>query len=763
MDFARITTFIPLIAATGYTALLIGLLWRSNRREQQLRYFTGFLAMLTSWQLLLYFLANDLPTLNIYAYILLVGTLLLGMTTSFYIDWPGRRRWLLLGSNLVVLTFLLDVLLPRPVLTLPGVALLRPTVGGLAAAFLGLVLGLTLFLRTWLNYRVTRFPWHANRLLHWAIFLLLTFIGEPLLFLSDPLLFLTGQFVCFVGVFGLARAVSSYRLFDIQARIRHLLAFAVVALTALLPAGVVLWLAVQLVTLSGLNPANLSGLLLMLLAGSFLLYQPYRRVIDRATQRLLLGREFQTGTVVRSYSQAISRTLDVEQLSLVIVGTLSELLEINRGALLLVSEVAEGFEIEPVPAMGQIEQQVRCFPAGSPLMNFLSDRRQVLLQYDIDFNPNYAAITREERTWLAGLAMELYVPVHTGTTLTGLIALGPKSSGLAYRPNELELVQVLADQTVIALQNARLYSELNTQNDRIRLLNTDLRQQNARLEILDKVKTDFITIASHELRTPLTQVKGYADILAAMNEEQGLTREQIREIVGHINRASLRLEKLISAMLDASQLEVSGMQLTFVQTRLETVIQLAVDPIASAIRDRHLKLVLRGLDDVPPIEADFKRLVQAFNNLISNAVKYTPDYGMITVSAELAPSRIDDAEYIEVVVADTGIGINPEYQELIFEKFFRIGDPELHSTGSTKFKGAGPGLGLHIVKGVIEEHGGQVWVESYGEDEELLPGSRFHVIIPVTQPALKDTREALEAAASAPAGVGARRPEWLIG
>src|SRR5690606_20431182 len=127
---------------------------------------------------------------------------------------------------------------------------------------------------------------------------------------------------------------------------------------------------------------------------------------------------------------------------------------------------------------------------------------------------------------------------------------------------------------------------LNHQNAHIRLLNQDLRQQNKHLELLDKVKTDFITIASHELRTPLTQVKGYTDILQAMNEEQELGRAQIREILNHINRASVRLETLISAMLDASQLEVSGMELSFTQTRLETVVQLAVEPLAAAIRDR---------------------------------------------------------------------------------------------------------------------------------------------------------------------------------
>jgi signal transduction histidine kinase len=117
--------------------------------------------------------------------------------------------------------------------------------------------------------------------------------------------------------------------------------------------------------------------------------------------------------------------------------------------------------------------------------------------------------------------------------------------------------------------------------------------------------------------------------------------------------------------------------------------------------------------------------------LIGNAIKYTPDDGNISIQASSVPSRQDRDEYVEVVIADKGIGIDPKYQELIFEKFFRIGDSQLHSTSDTKFKGAGPGLGLHIARGVIEAHGGRIWVESEGEDEQRLPGSRFHIILPV--------------------------------
>jgi signal transduction histidine kinase len=200
-------------------------------------------------------------------------------------------------------------------------------------------------------------------------------------------------------------------------------------------------------------------------------------------------------------------------------------------------------------------------------------------------------------------------------------------------------------------------------------------------------------------------------------------------------------------MLDASQLDVDGMQLTFVKTRIDTIIRLASEPLAQAIRERRIAVTIEGVDNLPSIYGDFKRLVQSFTNLIGNSVKYTPDNGAIYIKAQPLPS-VNGDEFLEIVIKDTGIGIDPKYHELIFEKFFRIGDPQLHSTGSTKFKGAGPGLGLPIAKGVIEAHGGKIWVESEGEDEGRLPGSQFHILLPIKPPSLdiqSDEQEQLTA------------------
>jgi signal transduction histidine kinase len=194
-------------------------------------------------------------------------------------------------------------------------------------------------------------------------------------------------------------------------------------------------------------------------------------------------------------------------------------------------------------------------------------------------------------------------------------------------------------------------------------------------------------------------------------------------------------------MLDVSQIDVENMDLNFVETSLASIVKLAIEPYGEAIHSRNLTLVARGLRNLPPIYADYKRLVQAFDNLITNAIKFTSDGGKINVTGEIFEKDTDgQPKSVRITIEDTGIGIDPEHQQLIFEKFYRVGSTTLHSTGSTKFKGAGPGLGLPIAKGIIEGHGGRIWVESPGYDDEAFPGSSFHIVLPL-RPQAMDARE----------------------
>jgi signal transduction histidine kinase len=539
----------------------------------------------------------------------------------------------------------------------------------------------------------------------------------------------TGEILRWLGTLALTYAVSSYRVFDVRMTLFRWVGVVIQAIISALP----VILAVFFVETWDGPWAQRTFFLplgLFVIAFSFLFYQPLRTAVERLINRFLLGEKVDAGQVVRRYTQAIAPTLDVELLSQTLFDTLGGLMPINHGALVLVSRVEDGYDLEPIPAVGQIRRHIHHFTADTLFLTALARRHQPLLQYEMDFAPDFTDLSAEEREWLSELAVDVYVPISDGSRLVGIIAIGPKHTNVPYQPAELELMQILADQTVVALQNARLYRALGEQNEKIRQLNTSLVLQNERLEIMDRVKTDFITIASHELRTPLAQVKGYTDILSTLNDDRELTFRQLREIVGQVHRATDHLEHVISAMLDASQLDLAGVQLNFVTTTLEAVLELALEPLAEAMRERRIRYIQDGIEDLPSLEADLRRLSQAFGNVIGNAVKFTPDHGQISVTGSLVPGP-DDQAYAEVTVADSGIGIDPRFHELIFEKFFRIGNIQFHSTGNTKFRGAGPGLGLPIARGIIAAHDGRIWVDSEGEDEERLPGTRFTIILPL--------------------------------
>jgi signal transduction histidine kinase len=312
----------------------------------------------------------------------------------------------------------------------------------------------------------------------------------------------------------------------------------------------------------------------------------------------------------------------------------------------------------------------------------------------------------------------------------------------------MELLATLANQTGVAIRNARLIADLRRLNADMTSLNATLAQANQQTEQMTAVKTDFITIASHELRTPLSQVMGYVDILDALSEQGPLESEQVDGMIGNLRKAGERMEELITAMLDVSRLDVNVMDLFFAPTSVESVIRTAIEPLNEAIRQRKLSLTARGLRQLPQIEADHGRLVQALRNVIVNAIKFTPDGGRIEITAHWQPpdgsGRLDE---VMIAVADTGVGIAPEDLELIFQKFYRAYDPMVHSTGAYKFMGAGPGLGLTIARGVIEGHHGRIWAESAGHSMDDCPGSIFYIQLPVTQPAGDERRITIEAEA----------------
>jgi signal transduction histidine kinase len=223
-------------------------------------------------------------------------------------------------------------------------------------------------------------------------------------------------------------------------------------------------------------------------------------------------------------------------------------------------------------------------------------------------------------------------------------------------------------------------------------------------------------------------VNGYSQMLA----EELKPDSPLRVFVDGLLNGGDRLTEIVDVMLDVSRLDVGAVALHRTPVKISQVIQQAAGEWTLALEERGHTITFDGLETLPTLEGDRDRLQQAFSQLINNSIKYTPDGGRIEVTGEVHAES--NGLFMEVTVCDNGIGIDPDDQHKIFDKFYRTGDLMKHSTGKTKFKGAGPGLGLSLVKGIVDAHSGRIWVESPGHDEEACPGSSFHVLLPLRQP-----------------------------
>lgn len=275
--------------------------------------------------------------------------------------------------------------------------------------------------------------------------------------------------------------------------------------------------------------------------------------------------------------------------------------------------------------------------------------------------------------------------------------------------------------TAQSAEISRLYTEAE---QKVMQYATEVSRANRELARLEQAKTDFISIAAHELKTPLTLIQGYVNILREIKMD-----ERTSTLIEGIGRGTQRMNIIINDMLDLSGIDMKRLGLVLQKVNLKTTLELIITQLDKIFQERQQTIQLVDFDELPFIEADANRIHQIFKQILSNAIKYTPDGGQITVTGQLVPATSPAGACVKITIHDTGVGIAPEDKERIFEKFYRSGSSALHSTGQTKFMGAGPGLGLAIVRGLVEAHGGRVMADSPGFDMQNFPGSTFTVIL----------------------------------
>ncbi len=290
----------------------------------------------------------------------------------------------------------------------------------------------------------------------------------------------------------------------------------------------------------------------------------------------------------------------------------------------------------------------------------------------------------------------VFAPMFWEGSGIGAIWVGRPFAG-AFTDKQIALLKSFADQAVIAIQNARLFREIQ--------------EKSAQLEVANKHKSEFLANMSHELRTPLNAIIGFSEVLS--EQMFGELNEKQTEYLKDIHESGRHLLSLINDILDLSKIEAGRMELEVSTFHLPTAIANAMTLVRERAQRHGIQLELNVDEQLDQFTGDERKFKQIMLNLLSNAVKFTPDGGRVAVSAR------NGADKVEIAVKDTGIGIAPEDQAAVFEEFKQVGRDRLR-------KAEGTGLGLALTKRFVELHGGMIRLQSAPG-----AGSTFTVSLPI--------------------------------
>lgn len=394
-------------------------------------------------------------------------------------------------------------------------------------------------------------------------------------------------------------------------------------------------------------------------------------------------------------AHAISSALDLSTILPNVVRLAAELVRAEAGALALISPDNETITYPYVFNLSECSSVLPRLKGHGVAWHIVETGESVWLT-------NYTDHPKALPYWSqAGAYAFIGVPVIAGQNCLGALILFNLSPDQQFSERDLALAESVGKQAGVAIQNARLYTE---EQQRAEALATAL----ARQEELDRLKNAFIRNVSHELRTPLTIARGYTELLnnGALGELQA---DQQKAVAVMTNRLKM-LTDLVNDLIVIPMVEEKALRQEPVD--LSSLVQSLVDDFQVTAHQAEVKLETEIAPDLPLISGDSIRLRQVIENLLNNALKFTPADGTVTV-------RIDQVgPNVALEVNDTGIGISPEHLERIFERFYQV-------DGSSTRRYGGTGLGLALVKEVVEAHGGQVTVES-----KVGEGSTFRIILP---------------------------------
>jgi signal transduction histidine kinase len=710
MDTPTLTINILLVQSILYLFLIIIALVRADFEERTARALVFYGAISCLWVLeQVFWQMGWLDFLNVSAYIwmriplygvLLSSLLFLHLTRTFLrLAESGRGWWIFVVGWVAVLATLDGNLVPLPEVVLAGNGWLVDRTGFIfGILFVGW--GIPMAAAAWLTfrtYRETHQPLHRNRIKYWLPTLGAVVIGDILLLAGYGAL---GSDFRLLGMLIATYAVITHRLPDVRQAARRAANYLLITLltVGIYTAGLML-MQYLFQAVPGYNPLLAGAAVALILV---ILSQPLLGLVRRLVNWLIFGASYDPSHILSEYSTSISNILDLERLATVAIGLIHETLEIERGILFVVHHETrpnndDGFRLQGIKGMGDAAPPHMTLSGQSPVSEYLCQEHRALTQYDIDLLPHFQEIPETERTWFSDLQMEVYLPIYAKGDWIGLLALGPKMSGDRYFDDDLMFLNTLADQTAVALENARLVEDLRIVNQDLEQAYADLDRVMRRLQELDKLKSAFIGVITHELRTPFANITFSLELLDRHGRKH-LPEElhgQLEQVGTGTKAAKRMVDNLVTfATFLSKQGELHPAPLDFAQ-----IIQDSLFPLKSLAEAVGLTVHIEMPEELPPLHGDRERLADAIYHLMHNAIKFTEAGGNVSVRCQVT------ANALRFEVEDTGVGVPIDKLPTLWEGFTQMADPLRRGV-------EGLGLGLALVKYVVNAHGGEVWARS---------------------------------------------------
>jgi len=490
-----------------------------------------------------------------------------------------------------------------------------------------------------------------------------------------------------------AYAIMRHRLLDIRLLVARSVSFALVTALLSLIYGSLLFALSTAVSTTYQLPVYI--LIALVLAYTF---RPLQVYIQKLTDDIFHKEAYSSETLLEELGAIIRSTLSLNKLLKDVVSYLNETMRVSSSGIIVLAEK----EI--------YTQEIQGFPESFTLplssIELLGrNAKHSLLIFDEMPESDAKEIMRQHN-------LSIVIPMTVKNSLYGIVVFGQKSSGDIYSTQDIDVLEIFAPQISIAIQNSLAYDQIRhfniTLKEEVDRATKDLKLANRHLRHLDKLKDEFVFIATHELKNPVTAMRGYMSMI-----QEGIfgpIPDKMKSPLNQIQTSNQQLVDLVNDLLQIARSEAKTLTIHTETVDITQTVEIVKENLKPLISQKGLKFIHEVPDHIM-VKADPSRLKEIINNLISNAIKYS-EKGTISVSYHVSDG------VVETRVKDQGYGISREDQKKLFTRFYRVEEEAAKGIPGT-------GLGLFIVKQLIEKMGGHIWIES-----EKGVGSTFFFTLP---------------------------------